>query len=79
MTYPEPVAASKAVAISGAGPPAVIEERWKPSEKPLYRRRGVKHSAINAACGPHIMSCGTKDSRIPRKIKPGSAVFSSAK
>jgi len=28
------------VAISGAGPPAVIEERWKPSEKRLWCRRG---------------------------------------
>jgi pimeloyl-ACP methyl ester carboxylesterase len=35
MTYPDPVAARSSVAISGAGPPAVIEERWKPSQKPL--------------------------------------------
>ena len=34
--YPEQGFHSKsAVAISGAGPPAVIEARWKPSEKPL--------------------------------------------
>jgi len=50
--YPDPVQARSAVAISDAGPPAMIEARWKPSEEPLYRNRAGKHSAISAACGP---------------------------
>jgi hypothetical protein len=57
----------------------VIEAKWKPSEKPLYRSLGVKHSAIKAPCGPHIMSCAINDSMIARKTQPGFAVFISAK
>ena len=50
--YPDPVQARSAVAISGAGPPAMIDARWKPSEEPLLRNHAGKHSAISAACGP---------------------------
>ena len=67
------------VAIIGAGPPAITDDRWKPSEATMYRSRGAKHSAISAACGPYIMSCGTNDRMITMKITAGIAVLSSAK
>jgi hypothetical protein len=57
----------------------VIDAKWNPSEKPLYRSLGVKHSAIKAPRGPHIMSCAINDSMIARITRPGFAVFINAK
>src|SRR5262249_56168052 len=43
-------------------------------EERMYVSRGVKASAISAACGPYIMSCGMSDSTIAMNTADGIAV-----
>ena len=63
----------------GAGPPAVTDARWYPSDAPLYRSRGGNASAMNAAWGPYWMSCTIGASTIANNTRPGTRVSRRAK